>query len=171
MFYVKDGSAAQRRKIVEDHASMNMAVGLILATIDFEWTFRRVVKVLSPKGLSDLKPCLANSFGLDKYKKLWNEEVKHGAKSIPSLVEMFHKAGVAWTGPKETSPGIREAFHERDKMVHGCRCKAGDGYLRKRIDVLLAAVDALENFARSQGYDIYTDVIKKSQKKTRGKLS
>ncbi len=167
MFYVKNGSSAQRRKIVEDHASMNMAVGLILAAIDFEWTFRRVVKVLSPKDLADLKPCLASSFGLENYKQLWKEEVKHGAKSIPSLVEVFHKAGVPWSGPKQTSPGIREAFHERDKMVHGCRCKAGDGYLRKRIDVLLAAVDTMEGFAAGRGFNIYTDVIRKSRKKVR----
>jgi len=138
MFYVKNGSSAQRRKIVEDHANMNMAVGLILAAVDFEWTFRRVVKVLSPNSLSDLKVCIARSYGLEQYKELWNTKVKRGSKSIPSFVEVFHKAGVAWTGRKETSPGIREAFHERDKMVHGCRCKAGDGYLRKRIDVLLS---------------------------------
>lgn len=165
MFYVKNGSASERKAIVEQHAKINKAVGLVLAAIDFEWTFRRVVKVLSRSALVDVKKSLARTFGIVAFKKIWQDEVQHGFKDRPSLVELFKGADVPWSGPKETAPGILEAFHERDKMVHGCRCKAGDSYLEKRINVLLTAVDAMEAFAVSNGYDIYTDVIKKSQKK------
>lgn len=41
----------------------------------------------------------------------------------------------------------------------------GDGYLRKRIDVLLSAVDAMEGFAASRGRDFYSDINDRSRAK------
>lgn len=165
MFFVKNGGARQRREIVEEHANLNMAVGLVLATANFEWTFRRLVKTMSRAPLQNVKKCLARSFGVEKFKEVWNDEVSRGVRGMPSLVELFENADVRWSGPKENAPGIIEAFHERDKMVHGCRCRRGDGYLRKRIDVLLSAVDAMEKFADSNGCDINKNINVKSRMK------
>lgn len=165
MFFVKNGSADQRREIVEEHAKLSMAAGLVLATVNFEWTFRRLVKVMSNSPLPKVKKRLSESFGIEKFKAVWREEVMKGTDGTPSLVEMFKASNVPWSGSKERAPGIIEAFHERDKMVHGCRCKNGDSYLRKRIDILLSAVDAMEGFAASRGRDFYSDINGRSRTK------
>ena len=75
MFLVKDGSRKARRDQIRKFAAMDGCVGFLMAMIDFEWTFKRVVMVLGKSSLADLRKRFEKNMPFPSLPKRWDEEV------------------------------------------------------------------------------------------------
>lgn len=152
MFLVSDGRD-KRKQTIARHATDDLAVGVILAAIDFEWTCRRCILALGHEPTMQMKQALVDQkwFGRE-LKVAWQEKVQNGnLKSICSLPEVFDKWArekcncyVAWQD-------VTHAFDIRNKIVHGATgtVAAQDG--RTCINVFEVACDILCKYVIKAG--------------------
>jgi hypothetical protein len=143
MFLISD-TLADRQQRIRSFDNNDIFIGVLLATMDFEWTLRRAIVALGYQKNSNIRNhVLANCSGISRYKEAWDQQVKqrHGV-TLPGLIPN-------WEFLKN------EAFPLRHRLVHGVKTTTGVQYARVRRDCLLDASGAVVVFAASKGVDLY----------------
>ena len=165
MFLVSDGRD-KRKQTIARHAAEDLAVGVILAAIDFEWTCRRCILALGYEPTMQMK----EEFGDQKWfgRKLevaWQEKVQKGKrKSICGLPEVFDKWAkencecyVAWQD-------VMHAFDIRNKIVHGATGTVSVQDGRTCINVFEVACDVLCDYVvkvgRLDSHSIFKRIVR-----------
>jgi hypothetical protein len=146
MFWVDDDRDSRKAKIKSFLKRDDMAIAVLLATANLEWTVRRAILRL---GMSTNKAIregvLYKPSSLQSYKDAWKTEVKPRLKtSLPNVIRN-------WSGPK----GIQGAYTLRHKLIHGEQGSTGLEYARTRVNALLSASDDVDCFCMSHGCDIF----------------
>jgi hypothetical protein len=123
-----------------------MAIAVLLATANFEWTVRRAILGL---GMSTNKAIregvLCRSSGLHSYKDAWKKEVAPRLEtSLPNVIKNW-----------SDRTGIQSAYKLRHKLIHGEQGNTGSDYARTRVNALLSASDDVDCFCMSHGCDIF----------------
>jgi hypothetical protein len=143
MFLVSD-TFINRQNRIRAFEGDDIFIGVLLATMDFEWTLRRAIIALGYQRNSIVrKQVLARCSGLDRYKEAWKQEVYPRQKAaLPTVVPN-------WKFLKE------QAFPLRHRLVHGVSGATGRAYAIDRRECLLDASEALVNFATKRGENLY----------------
>lgn len=143
MFLTSD-TFAERQQRIRSFDNNDVFIGVLLATMDFEWTLRRAIIALGYQKNSTIRDqILANCSGIDRYKEAWKQQVKprQGA-TLPSIIPN-------WEFLKN------QAFPLRHRLVHGIKTTTGVQYARDRRDCLLDASEAVVDFSATKGVDLY----------------
>ena len=140
MFLVSD-TPDQRARLVRSFLPKHPSVALIVAAVYFEWTVSRAIIALSSRPNVSVRRSLACMYGLEKYKDLWRAEQPDLVKCrlLPQIVRN-------WSG-------VTDAFHERDRLVHG-RNRHTRNMATPHVEALLAAVSDVFEYCRGFGADI-----------------
>lgn len=146
MFLVKDSISERHRKI----RALDPFAGVILAAADFEWTVRRAILALGTQPTKAIRESLEKvSGGLGGYKDKWKKEVfQRTGKRLPEIIpewEFFKK----------------EAYKLRNRLVHGVKGTVSEDFARERLECILAASRALNDFAQEQGEPLYGRAIRR----------
>lgn len=143
MFLTSD-TFADRQKRIRSFDNNDAFIGVLLATMDFEWTLRRAIIALGYQKNSTIRDqVLANCSGIDRYKDAWKQQVKpRQGVTLPSIVS-------DWEFLKN------QAFPLRHRLVHGIKAATGVQYARERRDCLLDASKAVVDFSATKGVDLY----------------
>ena len=167
MFLVSDGSRAERLKIIEKCSDNDMALRILLAAIDFEWTFRRVVLALGYAPTSqiraDFKQLKAYTYA--GMKKIWKQQVVACDKSRISLVEFFNVCERFVDGEKSNWELLQKSHRVRNGIVHGSCGSVAEERGREFSDVFLKASDALVGLAETNGKNIYGRIVRRIPRK------
>lgn len=145
MFLVRDTRSVRTRKILS-YAESDIAVSVILAAMDFEWSCRRAILALGRSTTEELKSesgLLFRCSGLENYKKAWNKEV------YPGTGDRLQEVIPDWEYFRE------QAFPLRHRLVHGVAGTTGRRYATPRIDSMLNASAALADYAANHGTPIF----------------
>jgi hypothetical protein len=121
--------------IVEDPA-----ISLLLATANFEWTFRRIVIALGITPNVDLRIKFKNYVGLEKFKILWKEEVSFKQKqpAITTVIKNWNE--------------LKKGFELRNKLIHGVESTT-KYFAEPKILSILEATNYLREFSISNNYN------------------
>ncbi len=143
MFLVSD-TFTKRQKRIRAFKDDDIFIGVLLSTMDFEWTLRRAIIALGYRRNSFVRnQVLASCSGLGRYKEAWKQEVYPRQKvALPTIIS-------DWKFLKE------QAFPLRHRLVHGVSGGTGRKYAVDRRECLLDASGALVNFAAKRGVDLY----------------
>lgn len=143
MFLTSD-TFTDRQARIRSFDNNDIFIGVLLATMDFEWTIRGAIIALGYQKNSTIRSqVLANCTGIDRYKDAWKQQVKprHGV-TLPSII-------ADWGFLKD------QAFPLRHRLVHGVKATTGVQYARDRRDCLLNASGAVTAFASTKNVDLY----------------
>lgn len=159
MFLVKDGSRKTRRDQIRKFAAMDGCVGFLLAMIDFEWTFKRVVMVLGKSSLVDLRKRFERNMPFPSLPKRWDEEVvaAQGGRT-PGLKEVIVR-GKSSGKLELTWDNVIAAHRLRNEIVHGNKGAAGVNYISDRMELVLSASDALADFAAKSKRSVFKKLL------------
>ncbi|MDO5317697.1 MAG: hypothetical protein Q4G65_03635 [bacterium] len=152
MFLVSDGRD-KRKQTIARHAIDDLAVGVILAAIDFEWTCRRCILALGYEPTMRMKEEFVDQkwFGRE-LKVAWQEKVQRGNhKSICSLSEVFDKWAKENCGCYVVWQDVMHAFDIRNKIVHGATGTVSVQDGRTCINVFEVACDVLCEYVITAG--------------------
>ena len=152
MFLVSDGRD-KRKQTIARHATDDLAVGVILAAIDFEWTCRRCILALGYEPTMQMKKELIDQkwFGRE-LKVAWQEKVQKGnLKSICGLPDVFDKWAKENCGCYVVWQDVMHAFDIRNKIVHGATGTVSVQDGRTCINVFEVACDALCEYVIKEG--------------------
>lgn len=146
MFLVNDTISERHEQI----RALDPSMGVILAAADFEWTVRRAILALGTQPTNAIQQdILSRISGLNGYKDAWKKEVApRTRKQLPEVIpnwDFFQK----------------EAYPLRDKLVHGIKGAVGEEYVRERVECLLTASRALNDFAEDWGEPLYGRQIRR----------
>lgn len=143
MFLTSD-TFAERQQRIRSFDDNDVFIGVLLATMDFEWTLRRAIIALGYQKNSTIRDqVLASCSGIDRYKEAWKQQVKprHGV-TLPGIIS-------DWEFLKN------QAFPLRHRLVHGIKATTGVQYASVRRECLLDASKALVDFSEKKGVDLY----------------
>ena len=159
MFLVSDGSRDARKKIISGLAAKDRAVGFLLSVIDFEWTVRRAILMLSATPTKTIREALAKCHGLDSYRELWQEHVVHnkGHGVTVGLAAVVNRAEKR-KGSKSPWEQLKDAFGARHRLVHGVSGFIKDEDAERHMLNVFAATDALVQFAALNGVDVFEPI-------------
>ncbi len=125
-------------------ADKDIIIGVLLAAMNFEWTVRRAIVALGwQKNTTIRKDDLRSCHGLDGYNEAWKNQV------TPRFGERLPRIIPDWNYLKT------EAYPLRHLLIHGEKTATGVEYARDRRDSVLATSNAVAQFARSKGVDLY----------------
>jgi hypothetical protein len=141
MFTYKETIQKRREKIEAFLSKENSGIAVILAAANFEWTLRRAILALGKKPTATLRKEIERTSNLDRYKDLWAEKVIKGLKGLPAIIP-------GWAD-------VQKAYTLRNELVHGNKGTTGLGYARNRVEALLSASEALNDYVISKGAAIY----------------
>lgn len=150
MFLVSDGRT-NRKRMIAKYAADDIAVGVVLAALDFEWTCRRCILALGSEPTMEMKKDFVDQkwFGKE-LKSAWEEKVR-GRVSGMTLPDVFnvwakenHPCYVAWQD-------IDHAFDLRNRLVHGAAGTVSVKDGRTCINVFEIANDILCEFVIKEG--------------------
>jgi len=160
MFKVTD-SRNKRRKAVIGHAEMDVALGVLLAAVDFEWTCRRVILKFSKHDAGFLKEKFTKDYAaFGGLTKGWANEVQPYIRGKEKLSEVFDrwavscgkfKRPVAWSL-------VGDAMAYRNLIVHGSECNINRHEGRCAVFVLESACDILARFALENGKNLFSRI-------------
>jgi hypothetical protein len=143
MFFVSDNQLVKERKI-KKYLNQEPMFAVLLAAVNFEWICGRCIMFLSETPNIQLREKLYKTYGLDKYKDLWKEEVINYNTSIPSLAKIITN----WNK-------FKDAFNLRHKLIHG-RETCSRNMASIPVKIMLSAVNDLYLFAKSRNIDLHT---------------
>jgi hypothetical protein len=143
MFLVSD-TLNDRQQRIRSFDNEDVIIGVLMATMDFEWTLRRAIIALGfQKNATVRNGVLANCSGLDRYNEAWRQQVKPRFHvTLPSIIP-------DWEFLKT------QAFPLRHRLVHGIKVVTGVQFARDRRDCLLDASKAVVDFADEKRVDLY----------------
>ena len=156
MFLVSDGSRDKRKAIIMRSAATDKAVGMLLSEIDFEWTLRRAILKLSKAPTKEIRIALKDAYGLDSYKCQWKTFVS-GEKGNPISAHLCDvvNGSSSTKGRKRIWQELTEAVDARNRLVHGVSGFIKDKDAEHHTKVLLAATDAITDYCRQNGVNIF----------------
>ena len=159
MFLVSDGSRDARKKTISGLAAKDKAVGFLLSVIDFEWTLRRAILMLSTAPTRTIREALATCHGLDAYSKLWKAHVVHnkGNRASVGLAAVVNRAEKR-NGNKSPWEQLKAAFGVRHRLVHGVSGFIKDEDAERHMLNVFAATDALAKFVTLNGMDVFEPI-------------
>lgn len=140
MFLVNDTLESRQEMI----ASYGSFVGVILASVDFEWTVRRAILALGSGTTKEIRNgTLQRCFGLDSYVKAWRKEVTPlTGKRLPEIIH-------DWQYFRE------KAYPLRHRLVHGVEGAVTPQYASDRMKAILSASKSIADFADLLGEPLY----------------
>jgi hypothetical protein len=143
MFLVSD-TITDRHNRIEQFNGADIFIGVLLATMDFEWTMRRAIIALGyQKNTTIREEVLKHCHGAGRYKKAWADQVfPLHEKRLPEIISnwgFFEK----------------EEFPLRHRLVHGIKGATGVEYAQERRDSIMMASKALYDFAKERDVDLY----------------
>lgn len=143
MFLTSD-TFADRQQRIRSFDNNDIFIGVLLATMDFEWTLRRAIIALGYQKNSTIRnQVLSNCSGTGRYKEAWKQQVKpRQGVTLPSIIS-------DWEFLKN------QAFALRHRLVHGIKAATGVKYARDRRDCLLDASRAVVDFSATRDVDLY----------------
>jgi hypothetical protein len=152
MFFVGD-KPERREKKIRSYLNEDPMIAILLAAANFEWTVGRCIIFFSMSPNVEVRERLAKCHGLGKYKDLWRDELIKNDSNIPPLAQVVEK----WTE-------FKEAFVLRHRLIHG-RGTCSRNMALEPIELMLSAVNDLNEFALSRGRDLHARVpIRRSKK-------
>ncbi len=191
MFRVNE-TKEQRKQTILKFVEQDVCVGVLLAAANLEWTLKRCILMMGQSPTADLRKMQISSLcSKDKdkntYKRMWDTEIASPRKFNP-LNEVIN-SGVhfpeEWTVKnlprseffnKKYFKEIREtgwaalqyAFQCRHDLIHGQKgtLKASHGLVV--VSVLLEAFDALVDFSKCRGFDLFSGLKSRRKTKTKG---
>ena len=166
MFLVSDGSRDGRKKIILGLAAKDKAVGLLLSVVDFEWTVRRAILMLSTAPTKTIRNELVKCHGPDAYKKAWGMFVKKDRGCSVNVPLSFVVNGSAnKKGSKKPWDLVKDAFEARHRLVHGVSGFIKDADAERHMLNMFSGTDALAEFAAQSGGDVFKKIkARKSSK-------
>lgn len=141
MFFVSDTEAHKHNRI-NGFLPQEPMIAVLLAAANFEWTVGRYILFFGKSPNTDIRAALIKTFGLERYKDLWRDEISQHDSSIPPLTQVVRN----WKQ-------FKEAFDMRHKLIHGrgtCTTKMATDPVAQ----MLSAVADLYALARSRGKDL-----------------
>jgi len=160
MFLVNDSVEDRRHKIIGFVDNGEIAIAVLLAAANFEWTLRRCIIGLGMSKTSDFNKkngIFDGCHGLKVYKTVWKKEV------TPLVEQTLPEVILNWQYLKE------KAFPLRNKMIHGVEGPPGVGYGREKVLGLINASEALIEYASSKDVNMFERI--KVRRKERGSLA
>ncbi len=151
MFTYKESIETRSAKIEAFLTKEHSAVAVIMAAANFEWTLRRAILALGKKPTAVLRKEIEKTSGIDRYRDQWKNEVVAGVKGVPAVIP-------EWAD-------LKEAYKLRHELVHGNKGTTGLGYARKRVETLLSASEALNQYVTAKGAVIYGKKIRRVKKR------
>lgn len=147
MFLVSDTREARCAKIRSFVAKESIAIAVLLATANFEWTVRRAIICLSKSPNRMIKSTtLRKCSSLDDYKDAWRTEIaSHIGVKLPNIIGKWGQL----SDPK------KGAYDLRNKLIHGVQGTTGLDYGRSRVEALLNAAEDVDRFCRRKNVDLY----------------
>jgi len=121
----------------------NAPIAILLAAVQFEWIVSRSIIALGQSPTADLRKTVNKVSGLEKYKRLWRDEV-----SIPRSEKILCDVVKDWSK-------FKECFKARHRIVHGTM-SANKSYALKSVHPILDASEDIRNFAESLGVDLHS---------------
>jgi hypothetical protein len=152
MFFVANNQNDKKKKII-NYLHREPMISVLLAAANFEWTIGRCILLFGKTANVELRNRLVSCSGLDRYKKIWKEELINNDPSIPPLAQIIKN----W---KE----FREAFELRHRLIHG-RGTCTRNMALEPVQVMLDAVDNLYGFALSRGKNLHHRLPVRRKKK------
>ena len=152
MFFVADKQHYKKRKI-RDYLNREPMIAVLLAAANFEWTVGRCILFFSNSPNVELRKQLVSCSGLNKYKRIWKEELMSNDPSIPSLAQIIKN----WKN-------FGEAFVLRHRLIHG-RGTCSRNMAAEPVEQMLLAVDDLYEFASSRGKNLHDRLTIRRKKK------
>jgi hypothetical protein len=152
MFFVGDKPHHREQKI-RKYLDEDPMIAILLAAANVEWTVGRCIIFFSAAPNVEVRERLARCHGLDRYKDLWKDELVKQDPTIPSLSQVITK----WTD-------FKKAFVLRHKLIHG-RSTCSRDMAVAPIELMLSAVNDLNEFAVSRGKDLHDRVPVRRAKK------
>ena len=140
MFLVSH-SLETRAKEIRSWMGKHPSVSLIVAAVYVEWTMSRAIVGLSRRPNQEVRALLERTYGLDRYRKLWNAEMQHlhDARGLPDLIRDWN--------------AVRLAFAARNVLVHG-KDRYTPNMAKPHVDALIAAVSDICAYSLNNGVDI-----------------
>jgi hypothetical protein len=139
MFLVQDSSAAREARI-QQLSVEDPTLSALLAVIHVEWTVRRAIIALGTSPNVDIRDQLKNCHGLEKYKKLWRNEVfPKTQQGLPDVVRDWES--------------LDRSFRLRHRLVHGVSGCSHE-YAQVRTSWALAAAANVREFCSVHDVDL-----------------
>lgn len=160
MFLVNDSVEDRRHKIIGFVDNGEIAIAVLLASANLEWTLRRCIIGLGMSKTSDFNKkngIFDRCHGLKDYKTVLRKEV------TPLVEQTLPEVIFNWQYLKE------KAFPLRHKLIHGVEGPPGVGYGGERVLGLINASEALIEYASSKDVNIFERI--KVRRKVRGSLA
>jgi len=155
MFLVSDTRSLRTKKI-RAYMQSDVAVAVLLSAADFEWTCRRCILAMgiSPtKQMKETGGVFQKYFGLDGYKDAWKQEV------FPLFGKTLVQVIPNWDFFK------CKAYPVRHRLIHGAVGAVGVEYGQRAVDSILAASEALTEFAEQCNAPIYgRKIVRRKQR-------
>lgn len=154
MFLVSDGRK-NRKAQVRRLAAQDIAVGVLVAAADFEWTCRRGILAMGndPTLAIKLELFAGQKFGV-KLKSGWEKLVRSKLKGIEKFEEIFDR----WAKEKMDKyvrwADIEYAMQNRNKLIHGIVGGIGLAEGRQCVNILECANDILCEYLDSHGKNL-----------------
>jgi len=129
-------------------------IAVILAAVDFEWTVRRAILALGTSSTKEIRKSLETSWGLEKYKDIWKDEVTIRLKV--TLVQVIPHWGE-----------LKELFKFRDRLVHGAVGVISRDAAHRSVESILRASRELEAFAVMKEGSLYRHIVRRKARDLR----
>jgi hypothetical protein len=115
MFWVNELRSDRRNKICSFFNDKDIAISVLLAAADFEWTCRRAIIALGSRPNADIRESLKRCSGLDKYKEHWKNEVFPGkGKRLTEIIDQWSE--------------FKKAYNLRNVLIHGSKGTTGHNH-------------------------------------------
>lgn len=157
LFAVNGTGRKVRRERITAIAAVEPSIGFIAAVFDFEWMVRRAILALSEVATTEIKKYLKQTHGLDAYKKAWVQFVCE-TKRYNHLPSIFDKEyGIPWCL-------VKQAFESRHPIVHGSNGFIKDDDAIEKMNCLLSASDAIEDYLKRVGKTAFERIVRRKSK-------
>jgi hypothetical protein len=140
MFLVNHSHEIRAREL-RTWLARHPSIALVVAATYFEWTVSRAIIALSRRPNAEVRASFRSVFGLEKYKKLWADELAHlpGAKRLPEVVRDWQ--------------AVVNSFDARNRLVHG-RARYTKNMAAPAVESLIDAVSDVGSYCRAHGIDL-----------------
>jgi hypothetical protein len=88
MVFVSDTEFHKPKRTIELLAREPM-IAVLLAAANFEWTVGRCILIFGNSANVDVRRALEKTHGLNKYKELWEVEIRHHDPLAPPLCKVI----------------------------------------------------------------------------------
>ena len=158
LFAVNGTGREVRRRRIAAIAALEPSIGFIVSVFDFEWMIRRAILALSGVPTPEIKKYFKGRHGLDAYKDAWTRFV-YRTKRYDRLPAIFDKeCRIPWCL-------VKQAFEARHPIVHGSNGFIKDDDAIEKMNCLLNASDAIEDYLKKFGKTAFERIFRRKSQK------